>query len=80
MGQECPNTNWRVRLVLEPDGWMTWRDVSKDSCPVTVGVDVTGIDVSITVTMTDKCDAAPTGSRNLNGDLTLGTRSRSFFS
>ena len=30
---------------------MTWHGVRKDSCPVTVGVDVTGIDVSITVTI-----------------------------
>ena len=30
---------------------MTWQGARKDSCPVTVGVDVTGIDVSITVTI-----------------------------
>ena len=47
---------------------MTWQGVSNDSCQVTDGVDVTGIDVSIT------------SSRNFNGDLALGTRSLSFFS
>ena len=40
---------------------MTWQGVKSDSCQVRVGVDVTGIDVSIT------------SSLNLNGDLTLGT-------
>ena len=28
---------------------MTWQGASKDSCQVTVGVDVTGIDVSVKV-------------------------------
>ena len=32
---------------------MTWQRVSKDSCQGTVRVDVTGIDVSITVTSGD---------------------------
>ena len=47
---------------------MTWQGENKESCEVTVGVDVTGIDVSIT------------GSRNSHGDLTLGTLSLSLFS
>ena len=47
---------------------MTWQGVSKDPCQVTVGVDVTGIDDS------------NTSFRNFNGDLTIGSRSRSFFS
>ena len=47
---------------------MTWQGVHMASGQVTVGGDVTGIDDSFT------------GSRNLNGDLTLGTLSRSFFS
>ena len=46
---------------------MTWQGENNDSCQVAVGVDVTGIDDSIT------------GSRNFGG-LTLGTLSRSFFS
>ena len=50
------------------DAVARWQGEHEDSCQVTVGVDVTGIDVSIT------------GSRNFNGDLTLGTLSRSFFS
>ena len=47
---------------------MKWQGVNKVSCQVTVGVDVTSLDVS------------PTSFRNFNGYLTLGTLPRSFFS
>ena len=48
--------------------WQGGRVRHRVSCQVTVGVGVTGIDVS------------SRGSRNFNGDLTLGTLSRSLFS
>ena len=40
-----------VKLVLEPDGLMTWQGVNKASCQVTVGGNVADVNVSITITV-----------------------------
>ena len=42
--QTCP-------LTIKLDDVSRWQGENKDSCQLTVGVDVTGIDVSSTVTM-----------------------------
>ncbi len=41
--------HWSLRLVLELDGLMTWHVVGKASCQVTVGGQVTCVDVWITL-------------------------------
>ena len=40
-----------LKLVLEPDGLITWQGVNKAACQVTVGGNVAYVDVSITITV-----------------------------
>ena len=76
--QQC-STTMRTKaeeaLISQTCPWTGWlddvaiqQDANRVSCQVTIVVVVTGVDVS------------STGSRNFNGEFTLGTLSRSRFS
>ena len=59
--------NWLKERLNLVGGVAIQQDANKVSCQVTVDAGVTGIDVS------------SASSRNCNGDLTLGSLSRTFF-